>query len=508
MAGTESFVLRALARIERAGNALPHPVTLFLGFTGLVVLASWVWAGSSVLHPATGVPVTVQNLASVVWLKQWLAGALGFFTGFAPLGTVLVAMLGLGIAEGSGLIKAVIRHLLLRAPRRFVTALLVFAGILSHTAADAGYVLVIPLGAVMFAALGRHPLAGLAAGFAGVSGGFSANLLISPLDPMLAGFTQEAARLVDPLKVVGPLSNYWFMSSSSILIVLAGTWVTERLIEPRLATAGGWSPPAAAATAGDYALTDQAEPLSVLEQKGLRAAGVVLLVWAGLLCWGLIPGDGYLRSAPGAPVLQSPVISGIVPLIFIVSATAGLVFGWVVGSFRSDQQVVGAMESSMASLASYIVLAFFTAQFIAFFNASGLGLMLAVNGAAWLKSTGLGAVPLMTGFLLLTVLLDLVIGSASAKWAAMAAVFVPMFMLAGYPPELTQAAYRIGDSVANVITPLMPYFPLVMAYMRRYVPDAGMGTLMALMLPYSVVFLLVWTSWLAVWILAGWPLGL
>jgi aminobenzoyl-glutamate transport protein len=508
MASTDSWVLRWLARIERGGNALPHPVTLFVLLTLVVIVVSWWMSGTSVMHPATGVPVKVQDLASLSWLRQWLAGALGFFTGFAPLGTVLVAMLGLGIAEGSGLVKTMIRALLLRAPHRFVTALLILAGILSHTAADAGYVLVIPLGAVIFAALGRHPLAGLAAAFAGVSGGFSANLLISPLDPMLAGFTQEAARLVDPLRVVGPLSNYWFMASSSVLIVVAGTWVTERIVEPRLVgrqpvlTAEGQS------GGDDPGMPGEALLLSELDLKGLRAAGITLLCWGALLCGGLVPTDGFLRSAPGAPVLQSPVITGIVPLIFLVTASCGLVFGWVVGAFRSDHQVVSAMETSMASLASYVVLAFFTAQFIACFNASGLGLLLAVNGAGWLRSLEVGAIPLMTGFLLLTVLLDLVIGSASAKWAAMAAVFVPMFMLAGYPPELTQAAYRIGDSVANVITPLMPYFPLVVAYARRFDPGAGIGTLVALMLPYSVVFLFAWSGWLAVWILAGWPLGL
>lgn len=487
-----------LLRVERFGNALPHPATLFLLLTALVMVLSWVLSafGVSVVHPLNHSEVRVDNLLSQANLHKLLTSLVTNFTGFAPLGTVLVAMLGIAIAEGSGLISTALRALLLRAPERLVTLIVVFSGMLSHVASDAGYVLVIPLGAMVFAAAGRHPLAGLAAAFAGVSGGFSANVLLGPLDPMLAGLTQEAARLVDPSVIVSPAANYYFMAASTVLIALVAAWITEHWIEPHL---------------GQPELQDMAplsmERLSAREKKALHLTAIALLAFVLVIVAGLLPESGFLRNPQNPDIMQSPVLTHIVAVIFLAGAWAGLVYGFAAGTFRNDKDVVRAMETTMASMGLYIVLAFFTAQFIACFAWSNLGLVSAVSGAQWLRALDVGVIPLMIGLILFTVVLDLFIGSASAKWAVMASIFVPMFMLAGFPPELTQAAYRIGDSVANIVTPLMPYFPLVVAFAQKYDRNAGIGTLIALMLPYSMMFLLAWTCLLVVWVGLGWPLG-
>lgn len=500
-----------LQRIERFGNALPHPATLFLLFTLSVIVLSWWLAqqGVSVIHPISKAVVPVENLLSQPNLHRLLTSLVTNFTGFAPLGTVLVAMLGIAVAEGSGLISTALRALLMQAPRRTVTFCVVFAGMLSHVASDAGYVLVIPLGAMLFAAAGRHPLAGLAAAFAGVSGGFSANLLLGPIDPMLSGLTQEAARLLEPAAVVSPAANYYFMGASTFLIAGVATWITERWIEPHL---GEYRGEAASHDPTQRASTQNVQPLavdalSIREKKALRNTGVALLAFILLIIVGLAPQDGFLRNPQQPALMQSPVLTHIVAVIFIAGAWAGLVYGFSAGTFKSDKDVMQAMENTMNNMGLYLVLAFFTAQFIACFSWSNLGLVTAVGGAQWLRDLGVSAIPLMVGLILFTVLLDLFIGSASAKWAVMASIFVPMFMLAGYPPELTQAAYRIGDSVANIITPLMPYFPLVVAFAQRYDKQAGIGTVIALMLPYSMLFLLTWSTLLAVWIAFGWPLG-
>lgn len=491
-----------LIRIERFGNALPHPATLFLLFTLLVILLSW-WLSSesvSVIHPVTHAAVPVENLLSQANLHRLLTSLVSNFTGFAPLGTVLVAMLGIAVAEGSGLISTALRALLMHAPRRTVTFCVVIAGMLSHVASDAGYVLVIPLGAMLFAAAGRHPLAGLAAAFAGVSGGFSANLLLGPIDPMLAGLTQEAARLIEPAAVVSPAANYYFMAASTLLIAGVATWVTERWIEPHLAAS---HTQASIHTASPLSV----ERLSAREKKALRYTAVALLAFILLIVAGLAPQDGFLRNPQQPSLMQSPVLTHIVAVIFVAGAWAGLVYGFTSGTFKNDKDVMQAMENTMNNMGLYLVLAFFTAQFIACFSWSNLGLVTAVSGAQWLSDWQVGAIPLMVGLILFTVVLDLFIGSASAKWAVMASIFVPMFMLAGYPPELTQAAYRIGDSVANIITPLMPYFPLVVAFAQRYDKQAGIGTIIALMLPYSVLFLFTWSGLLVLWIAMAWPLG-
>ena len=488
---------RFLGAIERAGNILPHPATLFVILAVFVIILSAIAAGLgwSVIHPGTKEVVRAESLLTVQGLHRILTSLVTNFTGFAPLGTVLVAMLGIAVAEGSGLISAALRAVVLSAPSRLLTFIVVFAGVMSHMASDVGYVLVIPLGAMIFLAVGRHPLAGLAAAFAGVSGGFSANLLLGPTDPLLAGLTQEAARILDKAYVVTPAANYFFMATSAVMIAIAGTWITEKVIVPRL---------------GEYKGDEKPEELKELskgERRGLRFALVAALLFIGIILWGLVPSGGFLRDPQTNGVLRSPFLSGIVAVIFFAGIIVGLAYGLGARTIRNDSDVMKSMEKAMATMSLYLVLAFFAAQFVAFFNWTHLGVITAVNGAELLRSSGIGGIPLIVSFIIITVLLDLVLGSASAKWAVMAPVFVPMFMLLGYSPELTQAGYRIGDSVANIITPLMSYFPLVVAFAQRYDKKAGIGTVMATMLPYSVTFFILWTLLLVVWYLLGLPLG-
>jgi aminobenzoyl-glutamate transport protein len=501
-AARTSWLDRALSFIERVGNALPHPGTLFALMALLVVLLSGVLSqfDLAVTHPGTGEVVRPVNLLSVSGLHRILSEMVTNFTSFAPLGTVLVAMLGIGIAESSGLIGAAIRKLVLSAPRNLLTGVLVFAGIMSNMASEIGYVLLVPLAATIFLAAGRHPLAGLAAAFAGVSGGYSANLLLGTIDPLLAGLSEEAARIVDPEYVVNPAANWYFMIVSTFLLTVIGTFVTEKIIVPRL---------------GEYRGDETAElhPMTPQERRGLRwsliatALFALLMVWSALPQDSVIPGSGFLRDPETGALLRSPFMSGIVAFIFLIGLVSGVAYGIGAGTYRSDAQVMKGMGKAMETLGLYMVLVFFAAQFVAYFNWTNIGLIVAVKGAQGLEASGLGAIPLILSFVLLSGVLNLFMGSASAKWAIMAPVFVPMLMLLGYTPELTQVAYRIGDSSTNIISPMMTYFALIVAFVARYDPKAGIGTVIATMLPYSVAFMVAWMIMLVIWMLVGAPVG-
>jgi aminobenzoyl-glutamate transport protein len=487
-----------LTVVERGGNMLPHPATLFAILALTVVVASAVAAAFDleVTHPGTGEAIRPVSLLTIAGLHRMLTSMVANFTGFAPLGTVLVAMLGIGVAEGSGLIGAALRLLVLSAPRRLLTFVIVFAGVLSNTASEIGYVLLVPLGAIIFQAAGRHPLAGLAAAFAGVSGGYSANLLLGTVDPLLAGLSTEAARIVQPGYTVNPAANYYFMAASTFLIAAAGTWVTERIVVPRLGAYGG-----------EDARSDALTPLTPAEKRGLVHAAVTAAVVAAVLLLGVVPEGGFLRDLKTGDVLHSPFLSGIVAFIFLIGVLLGVVYGRAAGTVRSDADVMKGMGKAMESLGLYMVIVFFAAQFVAYFNWTNLGLILAVEGAQVLKAAGLGPIPLMVSFVFVSAFINLFMGSASAKWAVMAPVFVPMFMLLNYTPEFTQTAYRIGDSVTNVISPMMTYFALIIAFVQRYKADAGIGTVVATMLPYTLVFLASWLVLLVVWMLLGLPVG-
>lgn len=494
----DSRLQKILKLIERGGNALPHPAFLFLIFTFLVVVLSSLvdFFGVEAQHPITKELIKPFNLLSSEGLRLFLNDAVKNFSSFAPLGTVLVAMLGFGIAEKSGLLSTLLRLIVLKSPRPLLVPALLFAGILSHTAGDVGYVLLIPLAAMAFHSAGLNPLAGLAICFAGVSGGFAANFLLSTADPLLSGISQEAAQIIDPNYTVSPLSNWYFMSASSILIIAIGTLVANRITIPFL---------------GEYKGNTERSTLDSLsenEKSGLLWSGITVSILLIIILWGTLPDKGFLRDPAKTDVLHSASLKGVVTLIFLIGALPGLAFGYASGTFKKGGDIIEAMQEAMKTMAPYLVLVFFASQFISLFNTSGMGLISAVKGSEILKEWGLHPIVLMICFILLTVVLDLFIGSASAKWTLMAPIFVPMFMLQGLTPELTQASYRVADSVVNIISPLMSYFPLILAYANKYDPQARVGTIIALMIPYSMFFLISWSLMLFVWMTLGLPFGI
>ncbi|HKJ78613.1 MAG TPA: AbgT family transporter, partial [Prolixibacteraceae bacterium] len=426
---------RMLNVVEKVGNALPHPATLFALFAFLVVVLSGITSlfNLSVEHPGTGEIIEPVNLVSIEGLHRILTEMVTNFTGFAPLGVVLVAMLGIGIAESTGFIGTALRLMVLKSPKKILTFVIVFAGILSNTASEVGYVLLIPLAAIIFIAIKRHPITGMAAAFAGVSGGYSANLLLGTIDPLLAGLSQEAAQIIDPAYLVNPASNYYFMVISTFFIAAAGTWVTEKVVAPRF---------------GEYTEPTDVEDLKKLapnEKRGLKFALFTFIGLTAVMLAGTIPESGFLRDSETGSLLHSPFMEGIVTIIFIASAVLGIAYGIGAGSIKNDTDIMKGMAKSMETLGMYIVLVFFAAQFVAYFKWTNLGLIFAIEGAQMLEASGLGPIPLMLTFILLTAFINMFMGSASAEWTVMAPVFIPMFMLLGISPELTQVVYRIGD---------------------------------------------------------------
>lgn len=503
----KGFATKALDAVERIGNKLPDPAILFF------YLLVFVWVLSAILspfdfgkvHPLDGSSLNVNNLLTGTEMANFLSSMVKTFVLFAPLGIVLVAMLGVGVAEHSGWINAGLKKLLNFTPKKLLTPMLIFIAIVSHTAADAGYVLVIPLGGVIFYAAGRHPLAGIAAAFAGVSGGFSANPILSSIDPLIMSFTLEAAKILDPSIELTPTNNWGFTAASSILIVLVGWWVTDKIIEPRLKKVE---------VDGDEEEMPKMENVTPKESKAFwwgffaMALGIV-----GLVLWAY-PENSSLRGPdkidPTNMTLTSfdaPLMQAIVPLIFVLLLLPGMVYGFVSGTYKSSRDLIANMTKSMQSMGYYIVMAFFCALFIDAFTRSNIGLLIAINGADLLQSLNLPAEITIAGIVILTAFVNLMVGSASAKWALIAPIFVPMLMQLGISPDLTQASYRVGDSVSNIITPLLPYFPLVVVFSQRYVKSTGIGTLISMMLPYTIIFLVTWTIFLLVYWWLGIPLG-
>jgi aminobenzoyl-glutamate transport protein len=508
----KGFFKRLLDKVEVIGNKLPQPVTLFVILMFLTLLLSWMFGGVSVDHPGKeaglvgpdGQPVdTIQvvNLLSRQGVQLIFTRMVSTFALFPPLGLVLVVMLGIGVAEYTGMISVALRLFVSKVPNSIITFSIVVAGMASSVAADAGYVVLIPLGGAIFMGMGRHPLAGIGAAFAGVSGGFGANFLPTGLDPMIAAFTEPAAQIIDPGYTVNPLSNYYLMAASVPLIALAGTWVTEKILVPRL---GPYRPDAGIEI-------EEESPITRREVKALKWSFLATFLVLGLFMMTIIPANGLLRGDidpnTGSRSFR-PFYDSLVPIMFITFFVAGLVYGIVAKTIKSDKDVTTMTAKSMSTMGMYIVIAFVAAQFVAYFNWSNLGSVLAVKGSDGLNAIGFTGGPLLVAFIIVASIVNLVMGSASAKWALLAPIFVPMLMLMGYSPETTQAAYRIGDSYSNILTPLLPYFPLVIVFAQKYVKEVGIGTLISMMLPFSIAFALVRIPMLLLWIWAGIPLGI
>ncbi len=490
---------KSLDYIEIIGNSLPHPATIFALLAIAVLLISWLahLAGVSAVHPVDGDTVAVKNLLSGDGVRWIYTNILNNFLTFPPLGYVLVVMVGIGLAEGTGLFNVLIRSLVLNSPQRLITGAVVLAGVISGLAVEAGYVVLIPLGAMIFHAIGRHPMAGLAAAFCGVSGGFGANFFIGSVDPILAGISTSAAQLIDPDLVVNPAVNYYFMIGSSIVVLLVGTWVTERIVEPRLGKYEG----------NTEKFTIQR--LTSKENRGLKWAAITALIFVILMAYTVIPENGILRNPETGSVLHSPFFDGIIIGLMLFFFIPSLVYGLIVGTIRNDKDMMKHIIKSMSGMGSYIVLVFFAAQFVYFFNESNLGLIIAIEGAAGLRQIGFTGPALIVAFVILSAFINLFMGSASAKWAIIAPVFIPMLMLLDNPyhPGITQAAFRIGDSLTNLITPMMSYFALIVTFAQKYDEKYGIGTIISTMLPYTIILGIAWIALLVLWMVLGIPLG-
>jgi len=507
-----------LAAVERIGNKLPDPAMLFVGLLFVTWVLSWLlsYLSYDVIDPRSGQPLVIKNLLAPRELTEFLSVMVTNFSHFHPVGVVLVAMLGIGVAEHLGFINSAIRSLLNVTPKSLLTPMVILVGIVSHSAVDAGYVLVIPLGGVIFYAAGRHPLAGIAAAFAGVSGGFSANFVPSSLDPLLQGLTQAGAQILDPAVIVNPLNNYFFTTASSVLIIGLGWYLTDKVVEPRIS---------GTTIDGDAEDLPEMHDLQPNEKRGLRWAlwsmviGIVILIVTALpgstislpfteISW-RVPGMSAWRSPTGnLTSSDAPMMRAIVSLIFLLFLVPGVVYGIVAGTMKSSKDMIDGMSHAMHGMAYYLVIMFFISQFVYAFGQSNLGVLLALQGAAGLKALAMPAAVTIVGIVLLTGFVNLFVGSASGKWGLLAPIFVPMLMSLGISPDLTQAAYRVGDSSTNIITPLMPYFPLVVVYCQRYVKSTGIGTLTAMMLPYSMSFIALWTVFLLIYYAIGFPLGI
>jgi aminobenzoyl-glutamate transport protein len=492
--------------VERVGNKVPDPAVLFFLLIGLVVLLSHVLhlTGTSVsyqrinpqTHQAEEVTTAVTSLLSADGVRFIFTSVVPNFINFGPVGIILVAMIGVGLAERAGFIQALIRKIMLVAPPRAITPIIVTLGVLSSIASDAGYLVLIPLGAAAFLSIGRHPLAGLAAAFAGVAAAFGVNFLVKPIDGILAEMTNDAIHIVDPAKSIELTANFYFGIVSSVWLIVVCTVVTEWVVEPRLGKYEGEFP----------AL--EGKGLAPEESRGLRFALLAIVGTVAVLCLLALPPGAPLRNPETRALIgNSPFMDSLVFLIMIVFLAAGVAYGVGAKTIKSVQDGIDAVVKTFADLGGLLFLFFVISQFVAYFNYSNIGTVLAVNLANLLKQADLGPVPLLLGFILIGFVLCFPLPNILPKWAIMAPIFVPMFMKLGIGPDVVLAAYRVSDSPPNVINPLLPHFALVIGFAQVYEKKAGVGTIVAMMLPYTVVTSVAWVLLFFAWYLLGLSFG-
>ncbi|WP_445326937.1 AbgT family transporter [Solibacillus sp. FSL R7-0682] len=481
--------------VEKIGNKLPHPFLLFLYLTLIVVFISFILGTmqATVLHPSTGEEVVVKNLLSQEGIRYILSNTLTNFTGFAPLGLVLTMMLGIGLSEKVGLFSALMTKAITKTPKRIVTFMVVFIGILGNVASDAAFVVIPPLAALVFLSLGRHPLAGLAAGLAGAGIGFTANILIAGTDALLSGISTEIAKSIDPNIVVTPLDNWFFMSASTFLLAFLGAVITDKFVEPRLGAYKGEK------KASNTELTS-------LENRALRNTGIAAVLYIGVIVGLMVMPNSPLLNDDGT-ILRSPFLSGIVPILFAFFLITGITYGVSVKKIQKPADVPNIMAEAIKDLSSYIVLIFMIGQFIGYFNWTNIATWMAVHLADFLIMINLTNVFAVVLFVLLVAILSLFIISGSALWSLVAPIFVPTFMVLGYHPAFIQLAYRVGESSTNMVTPLNTYFAIILGFMQVYNKKAGIGTLMSLMIPYTIVFLIAWIILMLVFVFFNIPIG-
>jgi len=507
-AAGKSGMQKVLDVVERVGNRVPHPVVIFVILIGVVVVLSTFLSliGASVSYDVynteTGkierATAEARSLLTIEGIRFMYTGVVGNFMSFQAVGVIIVAMVGVGVAEEAGLIKALIRKLVAVSPAWALSYILTFVGIISSIAADAGYLVVIPLAAAAFLSVGRNPLAGLALGFASVASAFMVNVLIVPVDGVLVGITNDAIALVQPGKTIGLLSNQWFEMGSVLFLTVVIALITERVIEPRVG-----------AYTGDYKLPEDVPNEAEVEAKGLRAALWGFLGAVGFICLLTLPPGAPLRDPTTGDIIgNTPFMSSLIVSIAVIFIAAGGAYGKAAGTLKDASAVVAAMQKALGSLSGLILLLLVISQFIAFFNYSNMATLAAVALADVLTELNLDALWLLIGFIIVVFLLDLIITGAIPKWAIFAPIFVPLLMRLGVEPDAVLAAYRVGDSPMNSITPLNAYFALIVTFAQRYQKEAGVGTVIALMLPYVLVMCVTWTVLFAVWHVAGLPWGL
>ena len=530
-----------LGLIERVGNKVPHPVLMFLYLIiGVVVLSSVLaWAGVSVtetvavpdsveiapdyyedttqpiLEPRDldyedgwhleEVTIPVKGLLSVEGIRFIFTSFVPNFAGFGVIAVTFVALMGAGVAEAGGLMGALIRLLVGASPRRLLAFILIFVGVLSSVASDAGYLILVPLGAAAFLSVGRHPLAGMAACFAGVGAIFGVNPILGPIDAMVTEITNEAlgATGAQPLTIV---ANWFFSIASSLVLAIVAAVVTERIVEPRL---GAYAPAAAAGPDG-ISIEDPADdvPDPAADRRGLRYALVGFLGFLALILVFTVPEGAPLRDPETGDIIgTTPFMDSLLFIIAMFFLIAGIAYGKGAGTFRHANDVIAAVTKTFAGLAGLVFMLLMISQFIAYFNYSNLPSVLAVSLAEWLQSAGIQALPLLLGLIVIILFLDVIIPGVVPKWAIFAPIFIPLFLQLGIPPQTALAAYRVGDSPLNVVTPLMVYLPFMVTIAQRYQKDAGIGTIIALMLPYVITIAIAWIILFVIWYVLGLPLG-
>ncbi|MGB9813236.1 MAG: AbgT family transporter [Thermovenabulum sp.] len=488
---------RFLDWVERVGNKIPHTFILFIYLTVFLMIISAIlsFTGVTVTNPATKEAIKVKNLLDAEGIRWILQNMIKNFTGFAPLGLVLAMTMGIGLSEEVGLLSAFMKKTMLGVPAWAISLAVMFIGINGNIASDASVIIIPALAASVYLSLGKNPLVGLVAGYAATCAGFSANLIIVGTDALLAGITQEAVKILDPKFQVNPSMNWYFMITSTILFTFVGAWITDKIIAPRL---GEYK--------GKIKYLENKE-LTLEENKALRSAGIAAIIYLIILSLLVVPKGAILRNPKTGGLIPSPFLSGIIPIIMFFFITISVVYGKKIGSIKNSADVPKLMAEAVKKMSGYIVLVFIIGQFVAFFDWSNIGVILAVKGAEFLKNIGFTGIPLAIGLIILSTFINLFIGSGSAKWSILAPIFVPMMMLLGYSPAFTQVIYRIGDSSTNPITPLFPYFPILLGFAQQYDENIGVGTLISLMIPYSLIFMIVWILQLFVWMALNLPLG-
>ena len=494
-----------LDAIERAGNKLPDPITMFLGLAVIVAVISAICsaAGVSAVSPADGTTIEVFNLLSLDGIRYLWTSVISNFSGFAPLGMVLVAVIGSSVAEKRGFLVSVMVHFLGEAKGWIVTAVIMFLGINLNIAGDAGFIVLPPLAAILYMSIGRHPLLGMYTAFAAVAAGFCANILLGLSDALAYGFTEQAARMIDPGYEASIAINWYFLIASCVVLTVAGTFLVEKLLVHRF--------PMTKEELSKYNFDSSASALTPIQKKGIAAAGVSILLYIAvivLMCLPLFDGRAVLADENGSITSgNSPFSKGIVFTVTLFLMIPGLVYGVVTGRYKNDRDVWADISQGFSEMGNYVFMCFFIAIFTNFFSVSKLGTVLAINGANLLSNIGFTGIPLLIGLIFLSCIVNMFIGSASAKWAILAPVFVPMMMLMGFDPAITQVVYRIGDSITNPLSPLFTYLPVILGFARKYDEKVGLGTIIANMIPFSVTFAIVWILQVIVWVTLNLPLG-